>query len=156
MQKYKVYINKERKIIIDNWDNFCAKYTLIVAAGGVVYNSKDQILMIFRNEKWDLPKGKLEIDENIQECALREVEEECGVSNLKIVNQLQSTYHTYEINGKAILKHTYWFKMNTNYSNELVPQIQEGITKVEWVNKKDVFKKLENTYASIQELVLDE
>ena len=69
---------------------------------------------------------------------------------------MQSTYHTYKINGKAMLKHTYWFKMNTNYSNELVPQIKEGITKVEWVSKQDVSKKLEDTYASIKELLLDE
>ena len=61
MQKYKVYINKELKIITDNWDDFCAKYILIQAAGGLVYNSKNQLLMIFRNGKWDLPKGKLEV-----------------------------------------------------------------------------------------------
>ena len=80
--------------------------------------------MIFRNSKWDLPKGKLEVGENIQECAIREVEEECGISNLEIVSELSSTYHTYEMNGKAILKRTYWFKMNTNYDNKLLPQIK--------------------------------
>ncbi len=156
MQKYKVYINKERKIIIDNWDKFCAKHSLIVAAGGVVYNDKDQVLMIFRNKKWDLPKGKLEIGEDIEQCALREVEEECGVSNLKIVNKLQSTYHTYEDHGQSMLKQTYWFKMNTDCINELVPQTEEGITKVEWVHKKDIAKKLENSYTSIKELLLTE
>jgi len=156
MQKYKVYINKERKIITDNWEDFCSNYTLINAAGGAVYNSKNQLLMIFRNSKWDLPKGKLEVGETIQECAIREVEEECGVSNLHIVSELPKTYHAYEMNAKAILKRTYWFKMNTSYSNELIPQIKEGITKVEWVNEKDILKKLENTYGNIKELFLDE
>ena len=97
--------------------------------------------MIFRNSKWDLPKGKLEAGENIQECAIREVEEECGVRNLQIVNQLQSTYHTYQLNGKATLKCTYWFKMITNFNDELVPQIKEGITKVAWVDINDISEK---------------
>ena len=156
MQKYKVYINNECKIITDNWDEFCADYIFIEASGGLVYNNNNQILMIFRNGKWDLPKGKLEVGENIQQCAIREVEEECGVSNLQIVSELSSTYHIYEMNGKAILKRTYWFKMNTDYDNKLAPQIKEGIIKVEWINKEDMCKKLENTYGNIKEILLDE
>ena len=96
MQKYKVYINNKLKIITDNWESFCAGYKLIEAAGGLVYNDKNQILMIFRNGKWDLPKGKLEVGENIEQCAIREVEEECGVSGLTITQQLQKTYHKWE------------------------------------------------------------
>ena len=156
MQKYKVYINNECKIITDNWDDFYAEHTFIEASGGLVYNNKNQILMIFRNSKWDLPKGKLEAGENIQECAIREVEEECGVRNLQIVNQLQSTYHTYQLNGKATLKCTYWFKMITNFNDELVPQIKEGITKVAWVDINDISEKLENTYGNIKEILIVE
>ena len=152
MQKYKVYINNSPKIITDNWEEFCASYSIIKAAGGVVYNDENQLLMIFRNGRWDLPKGKLEVDENIKECAIREVEEECGVDNLKIISELKRTYHTYELNGLAILKCTFWFKMHTNYNQELVPQAKEGITKVEWVNKEDIPNKLNNTYGNIKEL----
>ena len=86
--------------------------------------------MIFRNGKWDLPKGNWRLDEDIMDCAKREVEEECGVNNLRIVSQLQNTYHTYDINQESILKRTYWFKMTTDYSDKLVPQIKEGITEV--------------------------
>ena len=153
MQKYKVYINNECKIITDNWDDFCEKYIIVEASGGLVYNTRNQILMIFRNNKWDLPKGKLELGENIQECAIREVEEECGVSNLQIVKKLQNTYHTYQVNGKSILKCTYWFKMITNFNSKLVPQINEGITKAEWVDVNDISKKIENTYGNIKELL---
>ena len=106
-QKYKVYINNELKIITDNWDIFCADYSLIEAAGGVVYNNDNKYLMIFRNGKWDLPKGQLDQNESIKECAIREVEEECGISGLNILNALQDTYHTYEIKGRKILKRTY-------------------------------------------------
>ena len=155
MQKYKVYINKECKIITDNWNEFCKRYILIKAAGGMVYNSNSQLIMIFRNGKWDLPKGKLEVGENIKECAIREVEEECGVGNLEIVSELPNTYHVYEIKGNAILKCTYWFRMRTNYNNKLVPQTKEGITKAEWVNEEGLAEKIENTYGNIKDLLLD-
>ena len=156
MQKYKVYINNNCKIITDNWESFCKKYTLIEAAGGLVYNSDKQILMIFRNGKWDLPKGKKERKETIDQCALREVEEECGVNNLTIINQLKITYHVYQINDKNILKKTFWFKMFTNSNKKLTPQISEGIIKAEWVSKQNIMQKMKNSYANIKDLFLDD
>ena len=152
-QKYKVYINNEPKIITDNWEIFCTDYSLIEAAGGLVYNNENQLLMIFRNNKWDLPKGKLEQNENIKECAIREVQEECGVSGLSIVNSLNNTYHTYEIKGEKILKCTYWFEMKTNFKGNLIPQTEEGITNVVWVDKQDIAEKLENSFGNINELL---
>ena len=153
LQKYKVYINNSPEIITDNWESFCADYTLIEAAGGLVYNLDNQLLMIFRNGKWDLPKGKLEVGENIKECAIREVEEECGISGLSISKPLQDTYHTYAINEQKILKRTYWFEMKTNFKGGLLPQTEEGITKVVWVDKQDIAEKLENSYGNIIELL---
>ena len=125
---------------------------LIEAAGGLVYNLDNQLLMIFRNGKWDLPKGKLEVGEKIEQCAMREVEEECGISGLTITQQLQETYHTYEINGQKILKRTYWFKMKTSFKGNLVPQTKERITEAVWVDKEDIAEKLENSFGNIAEL----
>ena len=153
MQKYKVYINNEPKIITDNWKIFCSDYSLINAAGGVVYNNKNQLLMIFKNNKWDLPKGKLEQNENIKECAIREVQEECGISGLSIVNALKDTYHTYEINGKKILKRTYWFTMNSDFKGRLIPQNEEGVTLAIWVDKEHIVEKLNNSFGNIKELL---
>jgi len=152
-QKYKVYVNNSSEIITDNWESFCADYTLIEAAGGLVYNLDNQLLMIFRNGKWDLPKGKLKVSENIQECAIREVEEECGIARLTINKPLQNTYHTYKLNKQKILKCTYWFEMKTNFKGGLLPQTEEGITKVVWVDKQDIAEKLENSYGNIIELL---
>jgi len=98
----------------------------------------------------------LEVGENINECAIREVEEECGVDNLVIVKPLKDTYHTYEMNGVAILKRTYWFKMKTNFTADLIPQLEEGITKVEWVSKEGISTRLENSYGNVNELFADE
>ena len=152
MQKYKVYINNSLEIITENWESFCAGYKLIAAAGGLVYNDTSQLLMIFRNGKWDFPKGKLEVGENIEQCAMREVEEECGISGLIITQQLQKTYHTYEINGQQILKCTYWFEMKSSFKGNLAPQTKEGITAVVWVDEQDIAEKLENSFGNIIEL----
>jgi len=152
MQKYKVYINNNLKIITENWESFCADYKLIEAAGGLVYNDKNQLLMIFRNGKWDLPKGKLKVGENIEQCAIREVEEECGISELLIIQQLQETYHTYEINGQKILKRTYWFEIKSSFKGNLLPQTTEGITEAVWVDKENIAEKLKNSFENITEL----
>ena len=152
MQKYKVYINNSPEIITENWESFCANHMLIEAAGGLVYNDKNQLRMIFRNGRWDLPKGKLEVGENIEQCAMREVEEECGVSGLIITQQLQETYHTYEINGQKILKRTYWFEMKSSFKGNLTPQNKEGITVAVWVDEQDIAEKLENSFGNIIEL----
>ena len=152
MQKYKVYINNSPEIITENWESFCANHMLIEAAGGLVYNDKNQLLMIFRDGKWDLPKGKLEVGENIEQCAMREVEEECGVSGLIITQQLQETYHTYEINRQKILKRIFWFEMKSSFKGKLTPQTKEGITAVVWTDKEDIAEKLENSFGNIIEL----
>ena len=126
---------------------------MVEAAGGLVFNQDDQILMIFRNGKWDLPKGKLEEGENKKQCAIREVEEECGIVGLDITEKLLETYHTYNLSGKKILKRTYWYKMNTDFDGELVPQIKEGITKVSWIDKNQASGKLKNSYGNISDVI---
>ena len=126
---------------------------MIESAGGLVFNKDGDILMIFRNGKWDLPKGKLEIGESVEECAIREVEEECGIYGLDITEKLLETYHTYNLSGKKILKRTYWYKMRTNFDGELIPQIEEGITKVSWVSKDKISEKLTNSYGNISDIL---
>lgn len=125
----------------------------VIAGGGKVYNSNNDILFIYRNDKWDLPKGKAERNESIEETALREVEEETGVTGLKITKPLPTTYHIFKRQGIYKLKITYWFEMTTNYNAELYPQEAEGITKVEWLTNKASKKALENSYANIKILV---
>jgi len=153
-QKYKVFINNKVKVITDNWDLFCSKYTLLRAAGGLVYNKDNSLLMIFRNGKWDLPKGKLEDNESIEDCALREVTEECGIKGLLITARLKDTYHVYNDTSMKILKQTSWFIMKTNFDGVLVPQKEEGINKVAWIKEDKIKQKIKSSYRSIQDLLL--
>lgn len=125
----------------------------VIAGGGKVYNAKNEILFIYRNDKWDLPKGKAEANESIEETALREVQEETGVAGLKIIKPLPTTYHIFKRNGKHKIKVTYWFEMKTDFEGKLFPQENEGITKVEWLNDGKSQKALENSYANIRVLV---
>ena len=143
-----VYMSEEVK---ESWKSFVSRYTLIVAAGGLVKNEKDECLFIYRLGKWDLPKGKAEYDETPEETALREVEEECGLKNLKIVKELPKTFHTYKEKGKLILKKTHWFEMSIEGEQDLVPQTEEGITAVKWIPENKIKAEvLGNTYASIR------
>ena len=125
----------------------------VVAGGGKVYNANKEVLFIYRNNKWDLPKGKTEKKESIEVTAMREVEEETGVTGLKIAKPLDTTYHIFKRNGRYKIKVTYWFEMNTNYTGELLPETTEGITKVAWLNKKQIKKAMKNSYANIRQLV---
>lgn len=135
------------------WDEFSSVFYPINAAGGRVHNSKDEVLFIFRSGKWDLPKGKIEEGEEVRDAAIREVEEECGISGLSIKHELPSTFHVYTQDGKEILKRTYWFEMFSDDVRPLVPQEEEGITEVKWMGPQGVKNALLNTYDSIIEVM---
>jgi 8-oxo-dGTP pyrophosphatase MutT (NUDIX family) len=134
------------------WSTFKKELVFIQAAGGVVYQD-NKILFIFRNGKWDLPKGKLEKRETIEECAIREVEEECGVVNIKISIPLKPTYHVYLLNGQLVLKETFWFKMLSDDNYDLKPQVEEGIEYVGWKSMDELDSCMSNTYPNIIKVI---
>lgn len=138
----------------ETWKRLVGGFTLIEAAGGLVETLSGKMLFIFRNGKWDLPKGKAEFDETREETALREVEEECGLKNLKIVKELNKTYHTYKEKGREFFKVTHWYQMTNEKEEVLVPQTEEGITDASWLSVNEVKEKvIPNTYSSIKELL---
>ncbi|MCD2260556.1 NUDIX hydrolase [Psychroserpens luteolus] len=125
----------------------------VIAGGGKVYNESGHILFIYRNDKWDLPKGKTEGKETIETTAIREVKEETGVTGLKITKPLPTTYHIFKRNGKHKIKITYWFEMKTSFNGKLYPQEKEGITKVNWLSQDESIEALKNSYANIKLLL---
>ncbi|WP_010522138.1 NUDIX hydrolase [Aquimarina agarivorans] len=146
--KYHLYHKKEDKL----FKILHKKLPVVAAGGGKVYNAQKEILFIHRNGKWDLPKGKAEKNESISQTALREVEEETGIENLILGDFIRKTYHVYRRNNVFKLKLTYWFEMYSDFKGELLPQEDEGITKVRWKSFKKSKKALENTYGAIKEL----
>jgi 8-oxo-dGTP pyrophosphatase MutT (NUDIX family) len=132
---------------------FKKRLLVIQAAGGVVHTKKDEFLLIFRRGKWDLPKGKLDANEEIEACAIREVEEETGLVSVKIEKPLCITYHTYHQDGRHILKESHWFLMTSQKQSNLIPQLEEDIEKCEWVPVSNLAPYMENTHASILHVV---
>ncbi len=152
IQKANLYYPDEKEIL----KKVKEKIPVNKAGGGLVYNKKGDVLFIFRNGKWDLPKGGIEKGEEIRETALREVEEETGVTNLIIQRKLQKTYHIFKRNGRYKLKVTHWFEMKTDYEGTPVAQANEGIEKAVWLNPKQVKEALTNSFENIKLLFEEE
>lgn len=133
---------------------FYKKISIIQAAGGVVENEKKEILLIFRRGKWDLPKGKLDKGESLEACAVREVEEETGLTNVKIIAPLIITYHTYHEGTKFVLKESHWYNMNIKGAQTLVPQTDEGILEIKWVTIKEAQTFFPECYPSVIDVII--
>jgi 8-oxo-dGTP pyrophosphatase MutT (NUDIX family) len=132
---------------------FYKKFTIIQAAGGLVQNKKKELLMIFRRGKWDLPKGKLEKGEKLEDCAVREVEEETGLQNVNLLSPLTITYHTYHEGTKYVLKESHWYNMKVNGEQKLVPQTEEDIHEIKWVTTKEAEKLFPECFPSVIDVI---
>ena len=132
---------------------FFKHFTLIEAAGGILQNHEKEILVIYRLNKWDLPKGKLEEGEKLEACAVREVEEETGATNIKLKKKAGETYHTYNAYGKHFLKISHWYYMSCSGIQNLVPQTVEDITALKWVAPQNLEEVLSNTYPSVKDIL---
>lgn len=151
-------LSENQIVEVENLDFFVselmAQLPIILAGGGFVLNQDGQLLMIHRRGFWDLPKGKLDAGETIEQCAIREVEEECGVSGLNIDSDAFHTYHLYtERNGVTVIKDSVWFLMKTNHHTALVPQIEEDIVEAVWQNLPVDEGKMNEAYGSIQDVI---
>jgi 8-oxo-dGTP pyrophosphatase MutT (NUDIX family) len=127
---------------------------VIEAAGGLVKNEYKDLLFIYRNDKWDLPKGKIEKGETPKEASVREVEEECNIEVAKRGSKICKTYHTYIYKDEVVLKKTHWYKMKAVGQDKLKPQKEEGITDVRWFKPNDIDAILANTFPSILDVLL--
>ena len=134
------------------WASFLNYFKHIKAAGGIVRNPQDDILFIFRLGKWDLPKGKMEEGESKEESAIREIEEECSITNLQLKRFLMPTFHIYYLR-EYVIKETYWFEVFYDGVELPLPQTEEGIETVEWKKESEIPQLLENSYPNIKLLM---
>ena len=142
----------------DLQQSLCEKIIRISAAGGVVVNDPGQLLFIKRLGKWDLPKGKIEKNESAREAALREVEEECGLTGLVVRNELPSTFHFYRspyiaAENNWVLKQTFWFELFHQGGGEIRPQTEEAISEVRWFERDKLGEVYTSTYPNLRELL---
>lgn len=140
-------VTKDKKALKD----FVKSRFLIIKAAGGIVTKKDKILMIFRLGKWDFPKGKLDKGESPEECAIREVEEECNIK-VRLGAHLYNTWHTYTQNRKSILKKTYWYAMESVNDSGMKPQADEGIVDISWFAEQEAKTALINSYPSMRYL----
>jgi 8-oxo-dGTP pyrophosphatase MutT (NUDIX family) len=158
----KIFQNKVQKAYLYHPDEkeimktLKSKIPVSKAGGGLVYNKKGQVLFIFRGGKWDLPKGGTEKGEEIEDTAMREVEEETGVNKLTITKKLQKTYHVFRRNGTYRLKITHWFEMQSDFEGTPVGQIEEGIEKAVWLHPSEMPEVLKHSYENIKLLFEEE
>ena len=146
-----VYLYHPKKEKLEK--HFLKHFLVVEAAGGLVEHTDGRYLFIYRNDKWDLPKGKIEKNEVIIDAAIREVMEETGVGDLMVTKPLNTTYHVFNSKGKFKLKKTYWFLMKSNYNAPLVPQEEENIQAAVWRSKTDFSLLMENAYENIKILL---
>ena len=134
-------------------EDFFSLFKVIKAGGGLVLNTKGEVLLIFRRGSWDLPKGKKEKGEKRKETAIREVQEETGLNQLTILNSLPDTYHTYRTSKERVIKLSYWYLMET-LDMDLTPQTEEDIEIAKWVNISELeSNSLSPMYGNIQSLI---
>ena len=134
--------------------NFRECFKNIDAAGGVVWNSDfSRMLAIKRLGYFDLPKGKVENGETFEEAAVREVSEECGLTGLSLTRHLITTFHTYSLHNKPVLKETRWFEMKYSGSQQPTPCVDEDIVSAFWVNPDEIGQFIPNTYPSIVDVL---
>jgi len=134
-------------------DFFKRTHYYIEAAGGFI-EKENEFLFIHRHGRWDLPKGKLEKNETIENAAIRECEEECSIRELEIKKKLSSTFHIYPYKKSYALKQSYWFYMETGYDKPLIPQTEESIDQVKWFTRQQINSVIiKDTYYTITDVV---
>jgi mutator protein MutT len=156
-------INKNKRVesvtlVTDNlpqlWSDFQDCFKMLEAAGGYVLNQKQELLVFYRRDSWDMPKGKIDAGETPEQAAVREVQEETGLVNVTLGDFLVHSYHTYEHKEKQILKKTWWYIMHTS-DTQVTPQTEEDIEKIEWVEPKAWVASKPNVYQSILDVILE-
>ena len=136
---------------------FTYYFNPLAATVGIITNGKGEILVARRAKEpakgtLDLPGGFCDSYETAEEGITREIEEETGLKGLILGKFIRVTDHPDFRNDQWHLKHTWWYSMTCQNDQETVPQTEEGITEIRWVEKSDLKELLQQTYPTIVEV----
>ena len=145
-----VFLHQDVKALLTA---FKSQLNVIPASGGLVHTAQNDLLLIFRLGRWDLPKGKLDEGESLEDCAIREIEEETGAKGLSVERALQVTYHTYHQNGKNNLKESHWFLVKAAAKTPLTPQTDENVEKCIWVPIEKIQPYIDGSFATVADVL---
>ena len=135
------------------WKDFKSLYYYIKAGGGLVINPFGKVLLIFRRNVWDLPKGKQDPGETLAQTAIREVREETGLSDLKMIEKMSNGYHCYMMSKQRTLKRTRWYLMQTQTPDKLILQKEEGIQDAAWFDPRELPRLNMPMYNNIRDIL---
>ncbi|PWV49004.1 NUDIX hydrolase [Chitinophaga sp. S165] len=148
-----IFIHPDTEALVETVKGY---FNVLVAAGGLITNPEEEVLLMFRRGKWDLPKGKQDEGENLEAAAVREVAEETGLHTIALEHKIGETFHFYTYKEKRILKHTYWYKMKFTGTELTIPQIEEDIIDIQWVKPEHLGKYLKFSYQNIVDVFVKE
>ncbi|OFX31502.1 MAG: hypothetical protein A2Z07_07915 [Armatimonadetes bacterium RBG_16_67_12] len=127
------------------------------SAGGVVFRrAGDQVeVLVLQHEggKWMLPKGTIESGETPEAVALREVREETGVSNVRVVTDLGQERYSFFWRTEDTFydKTVHYFLLEFLGGEDPMPQREEGFVAAEWVPMDEAMTRIK--YKETREIV---
>ena len=85
-----------------------------VSAGAILFRDtrgrREYLLLKSRPGDWEFPKGGVEGSEELQQTAIREVEEEAGITDFRLLNGFRDEYsYVFQAGGETIHKTVHLF-----------------------------------------------
>ena len=92
--------------------------------------------------RWSWPKGNIGKDEKSQDAAIREIEEEVGLRNIRILGKIGRNNYFYRLKGNLIFKTVFFFLVEAKKDEKLKAQRSE-IEKARWFKPDAALKTVE-------------
>jgi 8-oxo-dGTP pyrophosphatase MutT (NUDIX family) len=125
------------------------------SAGGVIFrwSGNEPWFLLIRDayQRWGLPKGHIEEGETPEAAALREVEEETGLTDLRLGKFVETVDWHFSTTGGRVHKFCHFFLIEAS-TGEPTPRLEEGITACRWLRIADAAAQI--SYPNTREVLV--